>query len=231
MIKLDLQFFGGRGSGSYSGSASSGGSIMGGGGSGGGASTDMNVAGWTPEAGSRRVSSATTLNSAESRIQNLDHEQMVVVDRDGYVVAAVDGGAHSVSFTDRAYRAAIAGGTVTHNHPNGGTFSGTDIVSAGSLGITEIRAVSKRFGTTYSLKAGNKANGTGLASAMKRADKRLAKQWDAKIEKINKKKYANEANYEKAVYSAYNEVMGGWLSTNAKKYGYTYSSHKTGSYK
>lgn len=224
MIKLNIQFFGGRGSGSYSGNARAGG-IMGDGQS---TAIDLNVAGWTPEAGSRSVNGTTTLNSAETRIQNLDHEQLVVVDKDGYVVAVVDGGEHSVGITPKAEAAIRAGGIVTHNHPNGGTFSGADIASAGNLGATEIRAVSKRYGTSYSLKAGNKADGKGLARQINKDASSLDKAWDNKILQINKRKYANEANYERAVYNAYNEVMGAWLNTNAKKYGYTYSSNKTG---
>lgn len=225
MLRLNIQLFGGRGTGSYSGNAR----VVSLGGIGKSSkAVDLNVAGWTPEAGSRSVSGDVTLNSAEKRIQNLEHEQLVVVDKDGYVVAVVDGEKSSVGITPRAAAAIQAGGIVTHNHPNGGTFSPTDVITAGNIGTTEIRAVSKRFGTSYSLKASSKANGKGLSSQMQKDAKAIEKQWDDKLLQINKRKYANEANYERAVYEAYNSVMGSWMKNNAGKYGYTYSKTKGG---
>lgn len=222
MMKLNLQFFGGRGTGSYSGNASAGDFIEGD----EGESVDLNVAGWTPQAGHREVNADVTMSSAEKRINGLDHEQMVVVDRYGYVVAVVDGGEHSVGLTDKARKAIKEGGIATHNHPNGGTLSRQDVISAGNIGLTEIRATSKRFKTNYSLKATNKANGKGIAKQMKKDKKKIDEQWDEKIQKINKRKYQNEENYLHAVYSAYNDVMGEWFDKNAKKYGYVYSSSK-----
>lgn len=228
ILKIDLQLFGGRGTGSYSGSASFGG----GGGGFGGDGEDLPVAGWTPDAGSRYVDGAKTMNSAESRIQNLNHEQAVVVDKNGYVVAVVDGEEHSVGLTARARNAIKNGGTLTHNHPNGGTFSDTDIISAGTMGAKEIRAVSKSTGKSYSLKAGNHADGAGLAKAMRKDSDKIIKTVNAKLDKtVNKRKYTSKENFMKAVNRVYDEEMGGWLKTNGAKYGYTYSEIKTGSYK
>lgn len=225
MIKMNLQLFGGRGTGSYSGNARAV-SLLGA--MGVMVSRDLDVAGWTPQAGKREVSGVVTLSSAEKRIQDLDHEQLVVVGKDGYVMAVVDGGEHSVGLTSKAYNAIKAGGIATHNHPNGGTFSPADVITAGSMGTTEIRAVSKRFKTTYSLKAGNKANGSGLASQMRKDADSIEKAWDNQILQINKRKYMNQKNYERAVYEAYNSVMGQWFRNNASKYGYTYSATKGG---
>ena len=222
MMKINLQFFGGRGSGSYSGNSRAGSLAP----SGDGGGTDLNVAGWTPQAGSKSVNEDVTMNGAEKRILNLDHEQLVVVDKYGYVVSVVDGSEHSVGITDKAAKAIAAGGRVTHNHPNGGTFSPADVISAGNLGATEIRAASKRFKTTYSLKATNKANGKGIAKQMNKDYPKIEKEWDAKILKLNNRKYMNKDNYEKAVYQAYNDVMDAWMKKNASKYGYTYSSSK-----
>lgn len=225
-FKFNIQLFGGRGTGSFSGKAQIG---SGGGGS---AGEDLPVAGWTPDAGSRYVDGAKTMNSAEKRIQNLDHEQAVVVDKDGYVVAVVDGGEHSVGLTPRAIKAVNNGGTLTHNHPNGGTFSDADIISAGQMGAKEIRAVSKSTGKSYSLKAGNGADGAGLAKAMQKDSNQILKNVNTKLDKtVNKRKYANKENFVRAVNKVYDDEMGGWLSTNAKKYGYTYTATKTGSYK
>lgn len=225
MIRLNIQFFGGRGSGSYSGNAQ----FVDGNGNRASRGVDLNVAGWTPDAGSKSVNGTKTLNSAETRIQNLDHEQLVVVDKDGYVVAVVDGAGSSVTPTARAMRAINAGGTMTHNHPNGGTFSDQDIIMAGTSGVKEIRAVSKTTGLSYSLKAGNKTNGVGLANAMRKDSGSIIAEANKTLRNtVNKRKYASKENYMKAVDRVYDKVMGGWLSKNAKKYGYTYSSKKTG---
>lgn len=222
MLKMNLQFFGGRGSGSYTGNARAGGMID----MGDGEGTDLNVAGWTPQAGQRNVNGDVTMSSAEKKILSKNHEQLIVVDKYGYVVSVVDGGEHSVGITPKAEKAIRAGGRVTHNHPNGGTFSPADVISAGTFGTKEIRAASKRYKTSYSLKATNKANGAGIAKQMTRDAKKIEKKWDEKILQINKRKYMNKENYEKAVYNAYNQVMGDWFKKNASKYGYTYSSSK-----
>lgn len=217
MIKLNLQFFGGRGSGSYTAGGASVGDL-----NGGGEGTDLPTAGWTPEAGSRFVHIGTTLKGAEGRIIGLDHEQLVVIDKDGFVRAAVDGGEHSVGITANAAKY-IKGNVVTHNHPNGGTFSPTDIISAGTTGAGEIRAASKRFNKTYSLKASSKANGRGLAKAMRKAERKLEKQWQSKLDGMVGRKYKSKESYERQAYGHWNKIMGGWLRTNAGKYGYTYS--------
>lgn len=219
MLRLNLQFFGGRGTGSYT----AGGAGAGFGDGGGGGGTDLNIAGWTPEAGSNIVHVGTTVDGAESRIIGLDHEQLVVIGQDGYVRAVVDGSEHSVGLTPRAERNA-AGNIITHNHPNGGTFSPADIISAGQIGAGEIRAASKRFGKTYSLKAGAKANGRGLAKAMQRAEAKLTSAWQAKLDSMVGRKYSSKESYEKQAYNHWNNIMGDWLNKNAGKYGYTYSA-------
>lgn len=210
---------GGRGSGSYT----AGNAIVGfGDGAGGGKGTDMLIAGWTPEAGKRSVRAATTVKSAESRIRNLDHEQLVVIGQDGYVRAVVDGGGHSVGVTDNAAKH-MKGAIVTHNHPSGSTFSPADIINAGKYEVGEIRAASKRFGKTYSLKASNKANGKGLSSAMKKSEKQLIADWQKKLDSMAGKKYKDKESYERQACKHWDNIMGDWLKTNASKYGYTYS--------
>ena len=226
MIRFNLQFFGGRGSGSYSANAQF---TSGGGGRNNARAIDLNVAGWTPEAGSRKVNINTTLNSVETRIQNNDHEQLIIIDRDGYVAAVVDGGGSSVGYTDKALAATRAGGIEIHNHPNTGTmFSGTDIISNGTINAREMRVVTSK-GTTYSIKAGNRANAKGFADDMRKNEKRIIKQINEKLNNtVNKRKYANKDTYMAQVDRVYNEIMGAWISEKSKKYGYTFTSHKTG---
>lgn len=218
MIRLNLQFFGGRGSGSYTaGGASVGGEMVG-----GDSGQDMHVAGWTPDAGSRSVDKQKTISSVEDRIRNLDHEQMAIIDEYGYVVAAVDGGEHSVGITANAAKH-IKGKDVYHNHPNGSTLSTTDVITLGNVGAGSISAVSKNSGKTYTLKATSKANGKGLAKAMQKSEGKLLGQWQAKIDSMVGKKYSSEASWKKQVNKHWDNIMGDWMSANASKYGYTYT--------
>lgn len=207
---------GGRGSGSYT----AGGVTVGMGG--GGNSKDMHVAGWTPEAGSKSVHVETTVKSVEQRIGGLDHEQMAIIDKNGYVVAAVDGDEHSVGITPNAAKY-IKGNDVYHNHPNGGTLSTTDIISAGQTEAGSISAVSKNMGKTYTLKAGHKADGKGLARQMQKDEKGLIAQWQKKADSMVGKHYSSEAAYKRELNNHWNNIMGDWMSKNASKYGYTYT--------
>jgi hypothetical protein len=217
MIKINLQFFGGRGTGSYT----AGGASVGMAGAMGGDGADMNVAGWTPDAGSRSVDKNNTIKGVENRIRNLDHEQLAIIDKNGYVVAAVDGGEHSVGITANAAKH-IKGNDVYHNHPNGSTLSTTDVITAGQTGCGSISAVSKNSGKTYTLKAGHKANGAGLSSAMQKSEGKLIGQWQAKIDSMKGKKYKSEASWKKQVNKHWENIMGDWMKNNASKYGYTY---------
>lgn len=146
-----IYLMGGRGSSSSGGGAAS--DIWGTGGGGMIASDDldMNLAGLTPMRGNK-VDGAATLASVEKRTEGLDHEQLYVVDGQGFVVAATDGDKGSVPITARTARN-LKGNVMTHNHPrdnaevNGGTFSYADI-NCLSLGMSELRA-SAREGTTH----------------------------------------------------------------------------------
>lgn len=218
MLRIDLQFFGGRGSGSYT----AGGVTVGVGG-GGGNSSDLNVAGWTPDAGSRSVDKDKTITSVGDRIRGLDHEQLAIVDEYGYVVAAVDGGEHSVGITANAAKY-IKGNTVIHNHPNGGALSTTDVISAGKTECGSISAVSRNTGKTYTLTATSKADGAGLARAMQKDESKLMGKWQAKADGMKGRKYSSEQAYKKQLNKHWDGIMGDWMTTNASKYGYTYST-------
>lgn len=82
---------------------------------------------------------AKTLKNIESRTRNLKKEQYRVVDRDGNVVLQKQGDQHSVSYTIGEAREHIPGNITIHNHPDGGTFSSSDLSDIGH-GATEIRA-------------------------------------------------------------------------------------------
>lgn len=223
MFKIDIQFFGGRGAGSYT----AGGATVGfGGAMGTGAGgTDMPVAGWTPDAGSRFVDKNNTVKSVENRIKDLDHEQMAIIDEHGYVVAAVDGGQHSVDLTPNALQH-IRGNDVYHNHPNGSTLSTTDVITCAEVGAGSISAVSKNTGKTYTLKATSKANRNGLSAAMQNDEGKLIAQWQAKVDSMKGRKYSSKASWERQVNKHWENIMGDWMGQNVSKFGYTYTIKK-----
>ena len=219
MLKISLQFFGGRGSGSFT---AGGATVTMAGGAMGSGGNDMNVAGWTPDAGHKSVDKAKTVTAVEDRIRDLNHEQLAIVDKNGYVVAAVDGDQHSVGITPNAAKY-IKGNDVLHNHPNGSTLSTTDVITAGRTECGSISAVSKNARKTFTLTAGHKADGAGLAKAMQKDEGKLIGQWQAKIDSMKGKKYSSEASWKKQVNAHWTKIMGDWMSTNASKYGYTYT--------
>ena len=219
---------GGRGSASAS-------SKYGGGGGGilvmgGSAGEDMLTAGMTAtdEAGGfRYTSTEATLSKLETEALSLDHEQLKIVDSNGFVLAAVDGEKHSVGITDNALKN-IKGNTVTHNHPAGygGTFSEADVASL-SLGMKEMRASAAEG--TYSIKATNKAtadSARSFAAAYQKASQGSLGRRAADAATAKAAKGGTEAECRKA----YCDTLGGWLSKNASKYGYKYSFTANGDY-
>lgn len=208
---------GGRGSGSFTAGNVT---LAAGGGASGG--TDDFPAGWTPQAGQRAVNKQTTIDYANSRIQGQDHETMVIVDQNGYAVAVVQGGKHSVGITPNAEKH-IKGNDVLHNHPNGGSLSTTDVITAGKCGCRSISATSRSTKKTYTLTATSKANGEGLAKAMSKSEKKIIDKWQQKANSMAGKKYKDEASYKKQLNKHYDNIIGDWMSKNASKYGYTYT--------
>lgn len=71
------------------------------------------------------------------------YETAIVYDADGNVVFKKKGTADEVKFTAEE-RKKMKGCVVTHNHPNGGGFSGADIYFAKKYKITEMRACEGR---------------------------------------------------------------------------------------
>lgn len=152
MIKISLQFFGGRGGG---GSGGARGGRAGGGGK-------------------------PTLSGVEDSIRNNSYESAAVFDENGNMVLQKVGGDHEVRFS-KADLAAMKNGTFTHNHTSSGeavsTFSAADINLATRSGLHEMRAVEGN--KTYILtKTANKrarnSFSTDYADAMRREGNRLS---------------------------------------------------------
>lgn len=127
MIKLDLQFFGGRGA-----SSSLAGGMF-----------------------SRTAEQDKAIKRLAKRTANLKNEQYRIIDSDGNVVLEKKGGKHEVSATVGEKRQYLDGNISLHNHPSGGTFSPDDLNEFG-FGAKEIvvstpegtyRLINKKYGT------------------------------------------------------------------------------------
>lgn len=93
----------------------------------------------------RRGSSTTSkgydrVEARESEIRSQSYESAYMVDAEGNVVIEKDGEAHEVGFTAKEVKA-MKDATLTHNHPNGWSFTETDVRLAVKAKMAEIRAV------------------------------------------------------------------------------------------
>lgn len=137
-----------------------------------------------------RVSQESTFGRVEKEIAKHTYETGLIIDRDGFVLAAYKGGKNSVNFGGDGRLA--KGNTITHNHPSGAAaFSVADIASTGKLGGVAIRATTKSGGTAALQKASNNPQWGKMSAA-----------------------YSKFLGSGKTVKQAQE-----WLSSNAPKYG------------
>ena len=111
-----------------------------------------------------RVSKRATFSNVEKLIAQHTYETGIIVDSQGFVLAAYKGGKNSVNFGSDSGK--VKGNIVTHNHPSGAAaFSVADIKSTGNLGGVGIRATTKGNGTAVLAKASNNPQWGKMASA------------------------------------------------------------------
>ena len=155
------------------------------------------------------VTRASTLAKEETAIRGNNFETGVVVDANGKVLVRNTGTGSEVRFS-KADTAVMKGNTMTHNHPEGSTFSPADIDLATKHGLSEIRAVS--------------TNKTFVLT--KTANKRIAKSFSTDYKDAMRRE-ANRLSLDimsdKAFNTKMNAFRSSWLSNNASKYGYSYS--------
>jgi len=100
-----------------------------------------------------------SLLAAEHEIKDMPRERLYIFDKHGNPIVIRGGkeGEVRLGFTDifKAKKFDNTGAVITHNHPGGATFSSTDISTAGSLGLSEIRATTNT--DTYILRPKNRA--------------------------------------------------------------------------
>lgn len=193
---------------------------------------DMNVAPYNPQSGYREVDPEKTLAHIETMMDDLDHEQMFIMDDDGYIVSATDGEKGAVAYTLKALQAS-RGNVVTHNHPrkgrgesglDGGTFSVADINTL-ELGMKELRAVGNEG--TYSMKATRNADPVGLYKALQRDKPTIVRQQKEVAGRVEKSyEQGRFKTKHEAKATSFNQQLGvvhRWFERNSERYGYHYS--------
>lgn len=114
-----------------------------------------------------RVSMEATLKRVEPLIASHTYETGLIIDEQGFVLAAYRGDRSSVNFG--ADGAKLYGNTMTHNHPSDiAVFSVADIASTGAAGGIRARATTKTRGTAVMEKASNNPDWAGLAAEYKK---------------------------------------------------------------
>lgn len=143
-----------------------------------------------------RIKSKTLEGAMEEfheRFKNADHEWAYEVDPQGYVHQYKEGNTSSVSISGKN-----KGNMILHNHPSGGAFSDSDLISA-SLGNEKGIVASGKNGDYIFQKNGGHFKATDFVKAVKSA---------------------------KLKGTSYDDAVDKWLTANQKKYGYRYEFKK-----
>lgn len=214
---------GGRGSSSYSNGATGGNSdlvVVVGGGSG----DELPLAGQTAFYDGGKADTRTTLVGFEDRKHGLGHEEMLMVDQEGFARGYFSGDRGSVSFRIPKH-AKTSELSITHNHPlgdgrsTGGTFSAADMRVLATYGFKEIRATAAEG--TYSLRPTGRANKTGFLKALAHYDSTVASKTKASV----------RAGDKRSTIDISLDHANSWVKQTAKKYGYEYTFTKREGFK
>jgi len=81
-----------------------------------------------------------SISNVEKRISSQNFESAAVYDNNGNQLFFKNGSSNAVVFNNEELTQ-MKGNVLTHNHPSGGAFSGSDVALLVSSGLSEIRAV------------------------------------------------------------------------------------------
>ena len=127
-----------------------------------------------------------------------DHEWAYEIDDNGFVHQYVEGQAHSVGIGSRAKVGKGQKTMILHNHPSGGHFSDSDLISTAMDGRSK-GIVASSTKANYIFEKGTHFKANSFIKAVKNANMK-GKTYDDAVDK--------------------------WLKSNAKKYGYKYTKQK-----
>ena len=143
--------------------------------------------------GGRFNSYEDALKRFENKYADADIEYGITIDEQGYVHRHIQGGATSVGISGNQ------GEMVIHNHPSGGNFSDSDLISTASdrsAGIVATSSNTKRK-ARYTFRKNKNFKSKEFIKAVKKA------QWPAHL--------------------SYDRGADWWLKKNQKQFGYTYT--------
>lgn len=166
--------------------------------SGGGGGNDKQL---LPAAANVKIKSKTldgALAEFKNNHLNSNREWAYEVDSNGYVHQYVRGAAHSVGIGASAKVARGEKTMIIHNHPSGGAFSDSDLLSVAS-----------------------QRRAKGIIASGKNYDYKLTKGTHFKADSFSK-----AVKNAKMTGKDYDDAVNKWLKANQKKYGYTYSRTK-----
>lgn len=169
---------------------------------------------WQRYESGNQVSVGATLEQAENRIKSNNYETGILIDEDGFVVAAYKGGHSSVNFGNEP-ASKFENAVITHNHPSGSAFfSVADLAAPAAytaLGGKPrgIRAVTRDNGTVSIVATRQDADWNRLATAYNKAQRSIRKDWIA---------HGDVSSYASA--SSYFQK---WLFEHAPKYGFRFT--------
>ena len=131
------------------------------------------------------------IDKFSERTAGKGREYVITVDDQGFVRQYVTGGSTSVAIS------AMAGELIVHNHPSGGAFSDSDLLSTAQDRSSGIVATGKNG--SYIFRKGKNFNASGFARAVKNAT---------------------------MMGTGYDDAADKWLKANQSKYGYSYEFQK-----
>lgn len=173
------------------------------------------------------TSTRATVDNWESKRGDLDHEELLMVDDDGFAIGYFKGDKDSVAFNvPRGVDTSKI--TLTHNHPTsgdarsiGGSFSDADIKNHLAFGFKETRATAKEG--TYSFKTTSESDAKGFSKALSGRKTAVNKAYDDTVSSMKKKGYTLT---ETEGIDLYLRISDSWYKATASKYGYEYTFTK-----
>lgn len=157
---------------------------------------------------------ARSLAAHESAIRGNDYETLIALNDKGELIFSKKGNRNSVEYGSDAYKTKDA--IVTHNHPDGGSFSWQDMHGMVVLNQKEMRATTKDF--TYSMK--RPKDGWGWGQKTIKQTFQVAN--NAARRKYNKMKTGNA----KSDTALWEKLTSDYNAKAAKSLGWEYSVKK-----
>ena len=167
-----------------------------------------------------------TTETWEDKRKALDHEQLLMTNKDGFAIAYFDGDKDSVAFSvPKEYRGKLNDVVLTHVHPAyydrtiGGGFSDADVTNHILFGFGETRATSTEG--TYSFKTTRESDPKGFLKALGDRRTQVYDSYDKAVSSLKSQGYKIEG---KEATDLYLRISDAWYRNTAYRYGYEYRS-------